>query len=139
MPISFAAMVELFERRREGVLGHFLRDAVEVVSYKPGALVIHPVGRIPPQISSQMRLCLEAWTGNNWQIAIDTRTKGKGTLREADEARQAELYKEAARDPLVSAAIKAFPSARIREVINLGGTAGADGVVNLDDNDKQNG
>ena len=139
MPISFEAMVELFERRREGVLGHYLRDAVEVVSYKPGALVIHPVGRIPPQISSQMRLCLEAWTGNNWQIAIDTRTKGNGTLRQADETRQAELFKEAADDPLVSAAIRAFPSARIREVIDLEGTAGGGGMVNPDDNEEQDG
>jgi DNA polymerase-3 subunit gamma/tau len=137
MPISFEALVEMFERRREGVLGHYLRDAVEVVSFKPGVVVVHPIGRIPPQLGSRMRLCLEEWTGNPWQIAIDTRTKGDGTLRQADEARQADLFKEAAQNPLVAAALKAFPSARISEVIDLEGGADNKGEAGHETNDDQ--
>ncbi len=114
-PISFRAMVELFERKKEGIIAKILRDDVRVVSFKPQLLAIHPIGRIPVDASSRMAASLQEWTGEKWQIVIE-KSGGEETLAELDQAEDQALRTEVAADPLVAKVLEIFPDSEIVSV-----------------------
>jgi DNA polymerase III subunit gamma/tau len=115
LPISFKAMVDLFHKKKRGVIASFLHDDVRVVSYKPGAVCFCPVRSIPATIGSDMRQCLKEWTGDDWQVSIAS-NGGDATLREDEEAEMAVLKAEAMSDPLVENILKSFDGAEITMV-----------------------
>lgn len=114
-PITFRAMVELFERKKEGILAKILRDDVRVVSFKPQLLAIHPVGRIPVDTSSRVAASLENWTGEKWQVVIE-KSGGEQTLAEVDQEIDNGLRAEVAADPLVAKVLEIFPESKIASV-----------------------
>ena len=114
-PISFRAMVELFERKKEGIIAKILRDDVRVVSFKPQLVAIQPIGRIPVDVSSRMAASLQEWTGEKWQIVIE-KSGGEETLAELDQAEDQALRTEVATDPLVAKVLEIFPDSEIVSV-----------------------
>ena len=115
MPINFRGLVEMFERKKEAILALNLTDNVELVSFKPGVIELHDVGRIPPDLAARMRMCLQEWTATDWQVAI-VRERGEATLKSQEDAATAARHKEAATDPLVQKTLEVFPGAKIISV-----------------------
>ena len=58
---------------------------------------------------------LREWCGTHWQVSV-SRDRGGDTLAEQDQAAESAAYEEAADNPIVRAALEAFPGARIERV-----------------------
>ena len=132
MPVTFAALVNLFEKRREGVIGKVLHDDVRLVSFRPGAVAINPSGTVPVDLASRMRDCLKTWTGTDWVISISSET-GEDSLRQQEMAAEQARMEEVHGDPLVRKVLETFPGARVVSVVdhndNRGDDRGDDGAA----------
>jgi len=106
-PTNFAALVSLFEARREPGLALCLHDHVRPVRYAPPKLELERVGDLPKDFAQRLARCLEAWTGARWTIAFGT--GGAPSLREAEQAGRAAVLAE----PTVAALIAAFPGTEL--------------------------
>jgi DNA polymerase-3 subunit gamma/tau len=114
-PAGFAEIVALFEAKREAILHTQLRHNVHLVRCEPGRLEIRPDENAPRDLASRVGTLLGEWTGRRWVVTV-SREQGEPTLaHQADAARRRE-HEAAARHPLVQAAQKAFPGARITRV-----------------------
>jgi len=118
MPQSFAGVVELFEKKNEGVIGKYLFDDVGLVSFRPGAISFNPVRKIPATLPSRMKDLLETWTGQKWQITLVNET-GEAPLREQEAKRSAELDEATRNHPLVQKTLSIFPGAKITKIKRL--------------------
>lgn len=107
-PTSFAALVALFEARREAGLAACLHDHVRPVRYAPPVLELARAGPLPRDFAPRLVQCLDHWTGLGWRVAIGEEG-GLPTLREGEEARRAAVLD----DPAVKALIAAFPAAEL--------------------------
>ena len=123
MPVSFRALVELFESRKEGVIAKFLHDDFSLKSYKPGTVAITPSGKVPLTLASRMKTCLKDWTGEEWQIIIESEP-GEDSLKSQDDAANKLLYEKISADPSVESLLAAFPGAKITNI---------EPIVNADD------
>jgi DNA polymerase-3 subunit gamma/tau len=119
MPMTYTALVELFEKHREGVIGKVLHDDVRLVSFRPGAVAINPSGSVPVDLASRMRSCLKAWTGNDWVVSISSHT-GEDSLRQQETAREQARMEEVLQDPLVRQVLDTFPGARVTNIVDHG-------------------
>jgi DNA polymerase-3 subunit gamma/tau len=59
---------------------------------------------------------LSEWTGANWGVVVSPQAEGAPTLKQQEEHRDTALKSEVAGDPLVRAALDAFPGATIAAV-----------------------
>lgn len=115
MPQSFAGLVELFEKKHEGVIGKYLFDDVSLVAFKPGAVSFKPLRNIPATLPSRMKTLLETWTGQTWQVSI-SREEGKPSLCIQENEQNKKLDERARNNPLVKRVLAAFPGAEITEI-----------------------
>jgi DNA polymerase III subunit gamma/tau len=117
VPQSFAEVVRLLERSREGLLAAQLRGAVHLVAYTPGELTI----RIRPEGSRDLprRIgpLLERWTGRPWLIHTSAEP-GEPTLDEVRRREERAVIDRAAAHPAVRAVLEAFPGATIDRVFD---------------------
>jgi len=118
MPQSFAAVVNLFEQKHEGVIGKYLFDDVGLVAFKPGAISFNPVRKIPATLPSRMKDLLETWTGQRWLITL-ANDAGEAPLREQEAKKSAALDQAAKNHPLVQTALSVFPGAKITKIKRL--------------------
>ena len=119
MPDSFEAVVELFGARREGVLRTHLMNHVHLVSFAPGRIVITTTPEAPGDLAAKIGALLGAWTGSPWTIEVSSEDPLAPTLRaRADRAAQA-ARDDAIGDPVVQAALDAFPGAKVEDVRQL--------------------
>jgi DNA polymerase-3 subunit gamma/tau len=58
---------------------------------------------------------LQRWTGNRWAVIV-TNDCDSQTIYEKRDAAKLALHEEAAQHPLIQAALKAFPKAKIVDV-----------------------
>jgi DNA polymerase-3 subunit gamma/tau len=124
MPQGFVEMVALFEHKREGVLHANLCRNVRLVRFEPGKVELNPDARAPRNLANRVGQLLGEWTGERWVVSISGEP-GEPTLAEQADAATNRDREEAARHPLVRAARKAFPDARITRVAPAPGAGGA--------------
>lgn len=108
VPADFAALVQLFEERREPVLAALLHDRVRLVRYAPPVLELERAGELPADFALRVTSCLQAWTGQRLTMAFAS-AGGGATLREAEEAARAVLPADPALKPLFDS----FPGAQL--------------------------
>lgn len=106
-PRDFAALVALFEERREPGLAQCLHDHVRPVRYAPPTLELERIGECPKDFAQRLARSLDAWTGARWTIAFGG--GGQPSLREREDAARAAVLAE----PTVAALIAAFPGAEL--------------------------
>ena len=116
MPDSFEAVVDLFGGRREGLLRTHLMNHVHLVSFAPGRIVLTTTPEAPSDLAAKIGTLLGEWTGGKWTIEVTDGDPPAPTLRaQADDAAQV-VRDEAISDPVVQAALAAFPGAEVEEV-----------------------
>lgn len=127
-PQSFDAVVALFAEKREAILHTHLQTDVHLVRFDIGLIDFRPSPRAPRDLAARIGAKLLDWTGRRWIISVSS-DQGAATLREQETARFAAAKEEAARHPLVTAVLQAFPGAQIDEVRDLTGGLSLDKSV----------
>jgi DNA polymerase III subunit gamma/tau len=110
MPRDYVAMIEMVERAGERLLGFQLRDEVALVSYAPPMLMIKPSR---PFDVKALAAILKAQTATNWQIIVDEAAPALPTLKDQEQAAQATERSAVLAQPIVQAALEAFPDAEL--------------------------
>jgi DNA polymerase-3 subunit gamma/tau len=114
-PENFGALVQLFADRREIALRNHLHANVHLVSYEAGRLEFRPTENAPSDLVGQVLSRLREWCGPHWQVSVSG-AEGMPTLAEQDQASENAAYRQAEENPVVRAALEAFPGARIERV-----------------------
>ena len=134
---SFDALLREAERRRDAKFVRLLKSFVDPVEWLAnddgsGRFTFRPHGEAPADLANVISARLRDWTGMTWPV-IPTEEEGEGTVRERERSAQADLMGEALADPLVQAALKAFPGARITSVRPTARADGEDGLGDAPD------
>ncbi len=112
---SFADFVALAEARREPRLATLLRRYVRIIRFEDGQLEFQLAEGAPDDLAHLIEDRLRRWTSRRWIVVVAT-APGAPTLAEQRAAELAVRIAQAAREPLVAAALEAFPGATITEV-----------------------
>ncbi len=120
LPDSFEAAVELLDQAREGILAAELRSQVHLVHYAPGRIEFRPGERADGTLASRLGGTLQRLTGARWAISLSGEA-GAPTLAEQTMSLSEARMRDAARHPMVKAALEAFPGAKIVEVRDTAG------------------
>jgi DNA polymerase-3 subunit gamma/tau len=101
---------------RAGMLrvAQVMRDWVRVIELAPGRLVYSLAPGLSGDPAAELRDALLKATGERWQVELGT-GEGVPTLREQAEAQKAAESERVRREPLVEAALAAFPDAEFVE------------------------
>jgi len=112
---DFAAVVALVRDNKEVVLGAHLTDNVHLVSFEAGRIGLRLSPRASKNLPNDLGALLTEWTGRQWLVSVSG-DEGDLTLQDQAERLESGRRQEAAADPLVKAALEAFPGAKIKEV-----------------------
>jgi DNA polymerase-3 subunit gamma/tau len=115
IPPDFAALVTLFDDKREPLLAQMLHDDARLVRYAPPVLDLN-IGRAPADFAQRVMRCLQLWTGERWTVSL-TEKPGQPTLRDAAAAAREAERQAVLADPAVRKLMTAFPNA---ELIDFG-------------------
>jgi DNA polymerase-3 subunit gamma/tau len=114
-PQSFAEAVQLFVERREATLHTHLRNDVHLVRFEAGRIELAPGPYAPSNLANRVGDLLSQWTGRRWVVSV-ANVQGQPTLREQEQAEAATRRQAALRDPLLQAALRAFPGATVETI-----------------------
>ena len=117
-PADFAALVLLFETRREPRLAQLLHDEVRLVDYTPPALTVTASEALPADFAARVMACLSLWTGARWTVTLARAADHDAAPTLLDQAIAAEAAMRAAvlADPAVQAVFSAFPGAELLDI-----------------------
>jgi DNA polymerase-3 subunit gamma/tau len=111
---SYEELVELCTARRQPRLSYLLRHQIRCVKFQNGAMEIILPADVPGTLPNDLAAQLLEWTGERWVISLATVVENAPlTLAEKAEQQQQEQQQRLQTHPLVAAALKAFPGARI--------------------------
>jgi DNA polymerase-3 subunit gamma/tau len=116
LPADFAALVALFEARREPRLAQLLHDEVRLVSYAPPQLTITTSDALPPDFVQRVMACLTLWTDTRWTVTLSRDAATGTTLLEGQHAALAAERAAALADPLVAQLLAAFPDGELVDI-----------------------
>jgi DNA polymerase-3 subunit gamma/tau len=116
-PPSFEAFTELIETRGKAILAHQLRENYRLVDYGPPSLLLQQTGNVREikDIEAFIRTLRDATDtifGQKWQVALSD-GPAQPTLREQEQAAEAELKRKVLEAPMVRAAFESFPEAEL--------------------------
>ncbi len=116
-PTSFEAFTDLIETRGKAILAHQLRENYRLVDYGPPSLLLQQTGNVREikdleAFIRTLREATDAIFGQKWQVALSD-GPAQPTLREREQAAEAELKRQVLETPLVKAALEAFPGAEL--------------------------
>jgi DNA polymerase-3 subunit gamma/tau len=101
-----------------------LEDFVHLVRFEPPRIEFRPADGAPADLAGRLQAALQKWTGERWTLSV-VRADGAPTLSAERARKERALRADVARDPLVAAALKAFPGAEITRIRELGTAAPA--------------
>ncbi len=107
-PESFAAVVALFDSKREAMIAAHLKRHVHLVRFETGILEFNPDKGAPKDLAGQVGKLLSQWTGVRWVVSV-VNTAGEATLHDQEHA-------AAKADPLIQSILDAFPGAVIETI-----------------------
>jgi DNA polymerase III subunit gamma/tau len=111
---TFESFLDALDEAREIVLLTELERFVRPISFGNNRLVFETLDGAPADIQKRTAQCLLALSGSEW--AVDVGTGGRESIIERNRRRAGEQRAAAEKDPLVMAALKAFPGAKILDV-----------------------
>lgn len=104
-------------------IAQIMRDRVRVIELAPEKLVYQPADNFPEDPAPDIREALFKITGRRWMIERGS-AEAQPSLREAAEAEARARAERIRNDPLVKAALDAFPDAEILEPQNAVAASG---------------
>jgi DNA polymerase-3 subunit gamma/tau len=109
---DWATLVKQVEDSGQLRLAQVMHDWVRVAEFKPGELTYALVSGYPGDPSAELRDALLRATGERWQVS---RIEGDAepSLRESQEAKREASRAATMADPMVEAALAAFPGAEL--------------------------
>ncbi|MGB5092044.1 MAG: DNA polymerase III subunit gamma/tau [Parvibaculum sp.] len=114
---KFEDVIALLARQRDIKLKATLEAGARLVSFEKGRIEISLLEGTSAAIASELSDKLSRATGERWLVSVArSDAPAAPTLREQAKTRADSLKEEAHRDPLVQAALAAFPGATILEV-----------------------
>lgn len=117
MPLiaSFAQLVELIRDKRDMKLLMEVETGVRLVHFAPGRIEFEPAPTAPNDLAARLSQRLQGWTGQRWGVSV-VGSGGAPTIAEEREREQDQARAEALQNPLVQAALTAFPGAKITQI-----------------------
>ena len=114
---SFADVVDLVGRKRDGLLKINLEENVSLVRFDPtaGAIDLHLLPKAPKELGNQLREKLQLWTGRRWMVALSPRA-GEQPLGQVQRELAAAELDSLMQHPAVDAVLQSFPGAKISSV-----------------------
>ncbi len=109
---DWAALVEAVDAAGHLRVAQMMRDRVRVIALEPERLVFEQADNFPDDPAPEIRDTLFKVTGRRWQVERGTGA-AQPSLREATEAEARAADERIRADPLVKAALEAFPDAEI--------------------------
>ena len=112
MPDSFEAALALLDARQRLRLAGTLRVAARVISYAPGHIVLSSASPLPAGLPRELADALKEITGSDWRVETED-APGAPTQQEAAAERKAQELDWVKQQPVVKAALAAFPAAEV--------------------------
>ena len=113
--LTFTDIVDLFEKKREGLIHSKLVTQARLFSVTPGRLEMMKTKEIDDKFAAQISKLLGEWTGQDWKVSVVDR-EGEKTIQQQMLEKERCMKTEAAQDPLVARIIETFPGATINTV-----------------------
>ena len=113
--VTFTDIVDLFEKKREGLIHSKLVTQARLFSVTPGRLEMMKTKEIDDKFAARISKLLGEWTGQDWKVSVVDR-EGDKTIQEQMLEKERCMKTEAAQDPLVARIIETFPGATIDTV-----------------------
>ena len=113
--LTFTDIVDLFEKKREGLIHSKLVTQARLFSVTPGRLEMMKTKEIDDKFAARISKLLGEWTGQDWMVSVVDRD-GEKTIQEQMLEKERCMKTEAAQDPLVARIIETFPGATIDTV-----------------------
>ena len=113
--LTFTDIVDLFEKKREGLIHSKLVTQARPFSVTLGRLEIMKTSEIDDKFAAQVSKLLREWTGQDWTVSVVDR-EGDKTIQEQMLEKEKSMKTVAAQDPLVARIIETFPGATINTV-----------------------
>ena len=113
--LTFTDIVDLFEKKREGLIHSKLVTQARLFSVTPGRLEMMKTKEIDDKFAARISKLLGEWTGQDWMVSVVDR-EGDKTIQEQMLEKERCMKTEAAQDPLVARIIETFPGATINTV-----------------------
>ena len=114
-PNDFRALLEVLESNGQPNMAVCLHDRAELVRYEAPTLSI----RLVRPIDADVARAISAATGQKWQVVFDEAGPAEPTLRAQELAAKEAERAAILADPLVAAAMAAFPDAQLSEVRSM--------------------
>jgi DNA polymerase-3 subunit gamma/tau len=111
----FEDVVAMAHEKREVRLFTDLEDFVHLVRFEAGRIEFRPADNAPGDLAQRLAEKLKQWTGARWMVTL-SREEGAPTLSAQRRASEERARAEALADPLVKAALEAFPDARVLRI-----------------------
>ena len=111
----FEDVVALVRERRDLPLLVEIESGLRLVHYAPGRIEFTPAEGAAPDLAQRLGTSLGRWTGARWGVSVVSGGAAP-TIAEAREAARRDVHARALEHPLVQAALRCFPRARITEV-----------------------
>ncbi|MCB1333959.1 MAG: DNA polymerase III subunit gamma/tau, partial [Roseivivax sp.] len=112
---TFEHVIELIRANRDVKLLVDVEAGVRLAAYQPGRIEFTPAEGAPADLSQRLGSALQRWTGNRWAVTLVNGCAAETVVEKRTAAERA-IKAEAARHPLVAAALAAFPGAEITAV-----------------------
>ncbi len=107
--------VALASEKRDIPMKVAIQRQMRLVKFEPGKIEIQPTDDAPADIAGEFGRKLTEWTGQRWFVAV-SRTPGRPTIHEEQEANQQQLLSDAKSHPTVAALLSTFPGAKVVDV-----------------------
>ena len=112
---SFEELSELIGKQGGLVLKIAFEENVRPISFAHGAIEISLASGAPRGLANDIKRVLNQATGENWVVAV-SETGGEETLHEKKQREHQAELDAVMQHPLVKAALKQFPDARITDI-----------------------
>ena len=113
-------MIDLVSAKRDAKLKVHLEENVSLVKFDRDnrSIDIFLMANGPPEIANELREKLNQWTGKRWIVMLSKSEGDKpiGVMRREAAAAELERLKS---DPVVAAALEAFPEAEVTAVRDI--------------------
>ena len=113
-PQDFAAVVALFEAKREGLIAFHLKRHARLARFAPGTIEVALSPEALPELATKAGKLLSQWTGTRWSISVaDDAPATTATLQEQRLLAKRQELEQYFDHPVVRAVMTAFPDPEI--------------------------